>query len=488
MQDNAQEGKSKKELLNLIQIQEEELELLRAALELSEVGFTLSDHNGVVLRVNPSQIRITGHDPRKTVGRSMLDIQTENRNQSATMKVLETKAPAIIDQVLPSGKSYLVYGRPYFDTDGNLKYVICNLVDSTEHNYMRQELENAKHSNAELEKTVSALQEIVDMNNLIVYSSKSMHRLISLCDKVASFDSTILISGQSGVGKEVIADYIQRRSNRVGSKYIKINCAAIPENLLESELFGYEPGAFTNARSQGKKGILEIADGGTVLLDEVGELPLHLQTKMLRVIQEGEFYHVGGTVPLYTDVRILAATNSDLDEMINEGTFRKDLYYRLSVIQIKIPSLSERREDIPLLTRHFLTRFNAKYNLHKEMTNQATDYLMHRDYEGNVRDLQNVIERIILLAPRDIIGIQDIEMALNTDFSLNNDDLPGETEETFSTLKSLVANYEKELLQRYWFQYGSASKIAEVLRTNQPTISRKLHSYGIISNKNESDT
>lgn len=483
MQDKSQHEKSKNELLELVQSQEEELELLRAALELSEVGFTLSDHNGIVLRVNPSQIRITGHDPEQTVGRSMLDIQTENFNQSATMKVVETKEPTIIDQVLPSGKSYLVYGHPYFDPNGNLKYVVCNLVDNTEHNYMRQELENAKHNNVELEKTVSALQEIVDMKSPIVYSSKMMHRLISLCDKVASFDSTILILGQSGVGKEVISDYIQHKSNRSDKKYIKINCAAIPENLLESELFGYEPGAFTNARSQGKKGIFEIADGGTVLLDEIGEIPLHLQTKLLRVIQEGEFYHVGGTAPLFTDVRILAATNSNLDEMINAGTFRKDLYYRLSVIQIKIPSLSERREDIPLLTRHFLTRFNAKYNLHKELTNQAMDYIMHKDYEGNVRDLQNVIERILLLAPRDIIGVQDIEMALNTDFSLHTEDSNGGEQENVSTLKILVANYEKELLQRYWARYGSASKIAEALQTNQPTISRKLHSYGIIPNK-----
>lgn len=473
-------------LKQILSAQDNELELLRAALELSEVGFTISDARGVVLQINPSQVRITGHDPIKTLGRSMLDIEKENNNQSATMEVVKSRKPVAIEQILPSGKSYLVYGKPYFDENRELKYVVCNLVDTTEHNYVLQELEATKNEKIELEKTVVTLQGMVGAETPLVYTSPIMQRLINLCDKIASFDSTILLLGQSGVGKEVITDYIQKKSGRADKQFIKINCAAIPENLLESELFGYEPGAFTNASSRGKKGILEVANKGTVMLDEIGELPLHLQTKLLRVIQEGEFYHVGGTSPIYTDVRIIAATNSNLEEMIAKGAFRKDLYYRLSVLQITVPALSERVEDIPLLIHHFLNRFNAKYNVHKELTSQSMELLINRPYEGNVRELQNVVERLVLLSHRDIIGTQDIEIALNQDLTIYHGDENEMENQGEISLKTLVSNYERDILERYWNEYQSASAIAKALHSNQPTISRKLYEHGIL-NKNNKD-
>lgn len=473
-------SRKREELQSIIKKQKEDLELLEAAFNLSEIGFTLSDANGVVIKINPAQIRITGHDPKKTLGRSMRDIEAENFNQSATMQVVDTKKPVTIEQLLPSGKSYLVYGQPYFDENGALKYVICNLVDNTQHNYTRQELKAARSSNLQLEKTVYQLQQIVAMQNNLVYCSKKMQGLISICDKVAPFNSTILILGQSGVGKEVISDYIFQKSSRVDKPFIKINCAAIPETLLESELFGYDAGAFTNARSQGKKGIFEIADGGTVLLDEIGELPLYLQSKLLRVLQEGEFYHVGGTTPIMVDVRIIASTNGDLLTMSERGQFRKDLYYRLSVIQITVPSLEERREDIPFLIRHFLARFNVKYGLQKDFTFEAMEYLKSLPYPGNIRDLQNVIERVVLLSQNTAIGLLDVKLALDSDYSHYSGEIPALGNISGLSLGDLVSRYEKDLLEKYWNEYKSASKIAEVLNTSQPTISRKLHNYGLL--------
>ena len=469
------------ELEAVIAKQNEDLELLEAAFNLSEVGFTLSDANGVVIKINPSQIRITGHRPERTLGRSMVDIEAENFNQSATMQVVHTKKPVTLEQPLPSGKSYLVYGQPYFNKDGDLKYVVCNLVDNTQHNYTRQELEAARNSNLQLEKAVHRLQEIVDMRNALVYCSKKMQGLISVCDKVAPFNSTILILGQSGVGKEVIADYIYQKSSRAGKPFIKINCAAIPEPLLESELFGYDAGAFTNARASGKKGIFEIADGGTVLLDEIGELPLYLQSKLLRVLQEGEFYHVGGTKPISVDIRIVASTNCDLKSMAEQGGFRKDLYYRLSVIQITVPALNKRKEDIPLLIRHFLAKFNAKYNLQKDFTFETIEYLKNLPYPGNIRDLQNMIERIVLLSHHRTIGPQDVEFTLNPDYDHYAEEVPVLDKVPNISLKALVLRYERNLLEKYWEEYRSASKIAEILNTNQPTISRKLHAYGLLN-------
>lgn len=459
---------------------ETELELLRAAFDLSEVGFTLSDSRGVALKVNSSQSRITGHSPETTVGRSMEVIAAENFNQSATMQVVQTKKPVTIEQTLPSGKSYLVYGQPYFDKDGELKYVICNLVDNTEHNHIRQELDATKSNNIELTKTVHQLQEIIDMKKPVIFTSKAMKNLIALCDKVAYFDSTVLILGESGAGKEVISDYIIQKSSRSQKPFLKINCAAIPDNLLESELFGYEAGAFTNARAQGKRGIFEMANGGSILLDEIGELPLHLQSKLLRVLQEKEFFHVGGTKPINSDVRIIAATNRNLQDLIESGNFRKDLFYRLSVIQLTVPALSERREDIPLLTQHFLARFNAKYNLRKSFTSQAMEYIQSRDYEGNVRDLQNVIERVVLLSSNNTIGVREIEQMLNNELSFCYLNHSEENRQEPETLKSLVENYEKEILDRYWSVYHSETEMAEILQVSQSTISRKLKYYNIL--------
>jgi PAS domain S-box-containing protein len=469
-----------KEFEDIIERQNRDLELMEAAFNLSEVGFTLSDANGVVIKINPSQIRITGHNPERTLGRSMTDIEAENFNQSATMQVVNTKKPVTIEQTLPSGKSYLVYGYPYFGKDGDLKYVICNLVDNTRHNYIRQELEAARNSNMQLKKTVHRLQEIVAMRNSPVYCSKRMQSLIGICDKVAPFDSTILILGQSGVGKEVIADYIRQKSSRADKPFTKINCAAIPEQLLESELFGYDAGAFTGARINGKKGIFEIADGGTVFLDEIGEFPLYLQPKLLRVLQEGEFYHVGGTKPINVDVRIIAATNCDLNSMVEHGHFRKDLYYRLSVIQITVPSLDERKEDIPLLIRHFLAKFNAKYKLQKDFTFEAIEYLKKLPYPGNIRDLQNMTERIVLLSHNPTIGPEDVECALHPEYDHYGEDLPDPSVASGVSLKALVSRYEKGLLAKYWEEYGSVSRMAEALNTNQSTVSRKLHAYNLL--------
>ncbi|GHU63752.1 PAS domain-containing protein [Clostridia bacterium] len=464
-----------------IEKQSEELEILETAFDLAEIGFTISNADGIVIKINPAQIRITGHSPEMTLGRSMDVIETENNNQSATMQVVRTKEAVTIEQVLPSGKSYLVYGKPYFNNKGHLKYVFCNLVDTTELNYTLQELDASKTSNRHLEKTVEDLRRQLDMQNKIVYCSTKMQKLIDLCDKIAPFNSTVFISGESGSGKELIADYIVENSTRANKPFIKINCGAIPENLLELELFGYDAGAFTSAPSKGKKGILELADGGTILLDEMEEFPLRLQPKILRVLLQGEFYHVGGTEAISTNVRIIAASNRDLEEMIEKGTFRKDLYYRLSVIHLAVPSLKERPEDIPLLIRHFLRKSNEKYELDKDLTLGAMDYLETLSHEGNIRDLQNTIERIVLLSQNRILGIKDVMSTQDQDYTADETDETSLTKMgTGSSLKSLVAAYEKELLHHYWMKYKSASKIAELLDSNQPTISRKLHQYDIL--------
>jgi len=339
---------------------------------------------------------------------------------------------------------------------------------------------------ADMENIVERYKEgsippIIQHTGEIIGTSQGMKAALNMARIVASAeDTTVLITGETGTGKELLANFIHSNSVRAKGPFISINCGAIPRELAENELFGHEKGAFTGASDKIKSGRFEQAQHGTILLDEIGELPLHLQSKILRVLQEGEFYLVGGTQPVQVDVRIIAATNSSLEDMIAGGTFRKDLYYRLSVIQMNVPSLYERREDIPYLIRHFLSMFNEKYELKKELTFEAIEYLKELPFDGNVRDLQNTVERIVLLSNNNIIGLRDLSLALNP-HHFEQKSFAGEVAgEAGHSLKSLVSHYEKELLQTYWNEYKSASKIAVKLKTNQPSISRKLHAYEII--------
>lgn len=294
----------------------------------------------MLVKINQAQIRITGQEAAYNLGRNMRDIEIEDGSPSATVKVASEKVPVKLEQTLVNGNSYLVYSYPFFDQEGELKYIISNLLDTTEINKTKQELEN---NNRKLSEQLLELQNQIQAQGKIIYQSDIMRQTLKLCDKVAIFDSNILIQGESGVGKERIAEYIYEKSRRNTKEFIKLNCAAIPEALLESELFGYEAGAFTGASKEGKKGLLDFADKGALMLDEIGELSLSLQAKLLRFLQEGEFYWVSGRNPVTADVRSIAATNRDLKEMVDQKTFRADLYYRLNVIPIIIPPLREKR-------------------------------------------------------------------------------------------------------------------------------------------------
>lgn len=451
---------------------DEYIEMLEAAIEESEIGFLIADAEGKVIKVNQAQINITGQEPSYNVGRNMREVQIDDQSPSATIMVCETLKPVKIEQNLANGRSYLVYSNPYFDSEGKLKYVISNLIDSTEIHKTKQALEKIKKDNIRLSTQLQELQNQMNAQSKIIYQSQIMRRLLILCDRVAQFDSNILIRGESGVGKERIADYIVEKSNRSRKPFVKINCAAIPEQLLESELFGYEAGAFTGAFGKGKKGILEYAHEGTLLLDEISELAEPLQAKLLRFLQEGEFYRVGGTKPITTDVRIISASNKDIEALVNEGVFREDLYYRLNVIPIYVPLLRERKEDIPLLVAYFVKQFNEKYNLKKSFDIEAVNALKQLPFNGNVRELQNTIERILVLSENDIIFEKDV-----TNFIKGIENKLFE-EEALS-LKEIMHNYEKRILKQYFEKYKTQENVSKILKVSQSTLSRKCKLYKI---------
>jgi len=302
-----------------------------------------------------------------------------------------------------------------------------------------------------------------------VYQSEKMHEVSSLVVRIAKTDSTCIISGESGVGKEVILNMIHALSERKDFPLIKINCAAIPETLLESELFGYEKGAFTGAY-QRKSGKFELANKGTIFLDEIGDIPLILQSKLLRAIQEKEIERLGGTHPINVDVRIIAATNRNLEEEVRKGAFREDLYYRLNVVNIVVPPLRERKEDIPLLIDFFLKKYNMKHKKNvKGLAREARDVLVRYDYPGNVRELENIVERAIVLTRGDHITSEDLPNLAEQSMAASDGSIRGTVE---SIEKSMII---EALVNAEWVQ----TKAAATLGLSERMLRYKIKKYGI---------
>jgi len=315
-----------------------------------------------------------------------------------------------------------------------------------------------------------------------VYESRTMATVLDEALNVSKYDCNVLISGETGVGKDKIATIIQKNSVRKMQPFIKINCAAIAPNLLESEFFGYEKGSFTGASVSGKKGYFELADNGTILLDEIGELSAEMQAKLLRVVQDGEFYKVGGTYPVKTNVRVLSATNRNIEDMVEKKLFRRDLYYRLNVFPPKIPSLRERNEDVPVLIAHFIIKYSDKFNIKREIEEDAANYLKQYEWPGNIRELENVIQRLLINAKSEIIYLHDVMKELNSDIFSDTLGVPPETGiagDTKFSLNEMVGDYEKGILKLACEKYGSTRKTAKALGVSQTQLIRKKKIYGI---------
>ena len=308
----------------------------------------------------------------------------------------------------------LVVGNPIFSPLGSMERIVIASRDLTEVSHLQKELEKTRRQGESYRKQLELLLERATDSGYpdIVYASPATEAVMEEVQRVAPFSTTVLLVGESGVGKEVVANLIHASSDRRSHPMIKINCGAIPEALLESELFGYEKGAFTGASQQGKTGLFVKAHLGTLLLDEISELSLPLQVKLLRAIQDQEVYPLGSTVPVRFDVRIVAATNRNLLELVKSGKFRHDLFYRINVYPIDIPPLRERREDIAVLANTFLAQFNRSYGRNLRFSKPAIELLEVYEFPGNVRELQNVVQRVAIRADGDIIDMSSVERML----------------------------------------------------------------------------
>ena len=369
---------------------------LMGMIENSYDALTILDGEGRDLLLSPAFERVTGTKIADILGRKMGEVPGEKGTDSgASAKVIETGRPQTVIVNTRHGRQVLSTAVPVFDQNGRIVRIYCNLRDITELNQLKARFEQ---SQTLVNKYLVELHEVKQhhtMQSQFVAHSSRMKQILEVAHRIARVDATVLILGESGVGKELVARIVHEASPRSETgTFVKINCGAIPGDLLESELFGYDGGAFTGAGKDGKPGYFEIADNGTLLLDEIGNLPLKLQVKILSVLQDQEVTRLGGTRPKKVDVRIIAATNRDLEAMVATGAFREDLFYRLNVVPLFIPPLRERREDIPFLLVHYLDVYNKKYGLYVRMSKEVIDSLCAYRWPGNVRELANLVERL----------------------------------------------------------------------------------------------
>lgn len=451
---------------------------INAVIQASYDSIFVTDAGGKVLSVNDAYTRITGIPADEILGKTMYELVAEGYyDRSATIEVIRTGKPVTFTQRIKTGKTMLVTGNPIYDKNGTLVRVLTNGRDITELNQLRLEVDQAQQLNLHYQKELRKVKASADF----VVESKKLREIFDLVYQVSKVDSTILIEGESGVGKELIAQELHNTSLRQDKPFIKINCGAIPETLLESELFGYEAGAFTGARKEGKIGIFELANGGTLFLDEIAELPVSLQVKLLRVLQDGQITRIGGAHPISVDVRIIAATNKSLQTMVRQNQFREDLYYRLNVVPIHVPPLRERKDEIPALVSHYTRMYNEKYGLNKRFDNELIGAFIRYDWPGNIRELKNLIERALVTSSESVI--KEIRFYDNEDSPLSY----SRDHSVATDLKTAMEELERDLLTQCLRQYGSTRKAARILGISQTSVVRKASRYGIPLKKEQAE-
>lgn len=453
---------------------------LDAIIESSYDGVMITDYKGRGIRINNALSRLTGLDATHFEGKFIKDLFETGvfEYESITIKALrEARTVTSIQKVSTTGKEVFVTGNPIFDADGKVVRVVTNVRDLTELNRLNKELKESKLLASRYQTELSQLILERFSKDKVIAKSPGMVEIFNLAVRAAQTDATVLILGESGVGKEVLAGVIHNASFRASTgSLVQINCGAIPENLLESELFGYEPGAFTGASREGKPGMFEIADRGTLLLDEIGDLPINLQVKLLRVLQEQEIYRIGGTKPIKLDVRIIAATNRNIWEQVQEGVFREDLYYRLNVLPIEVPPLRDRKEDILPLALYFIQLYNEKYGVEKRLDSEALPVLESYGWPGNVRELQNVLERLLVITDGEIIEAVQVQKQLA---KFGNRFHSPITVNELVPLQEAKELLEKKLISMAFENYPSVRKAAEALGLDHSNILRKAAKYGL---------
>ncbi|MEB3103664.1 sigma-54 interaction domain-containing protein [Ferviditalea candida] len=453
---------------------------LDSILRVSKDNIVITDGQGRVLKASPNCKSIYGKDVSELIGKSVFDLEREQVfSPSVTTRVLKEKRDIQLMQKTPTGRTVMATGYPIFNQEREIIRVISFSHDLTELESIKEDYENLRARMKLYETEIEELRDKeIKIENFVI-RSKPMIRVWKLVKNVAKSDATVVLLGESGVGKTMIAHFIHHESERRGGPLIEVNCGAIPESLFESEMFGYESGSFTGANKQGKPGLIELADQGTLFLDELGELPLSVQAKLLKVLQEKQVARIGGVRPRTINFRLVVSTNRDLEEMVKKGLFRKDLYYRLMVVPIAVPSLKERKEDILLLIQYFLKHYNEKYHKNICFDSMTVDELVEYDWPGNVRELENLVERLVITAEnRCILPSQlpfDIQFRHLKDMKFDDEGwgIPGQT------MKDQVGEVERKWLRQAAKNCKSTYEMAKYLGISQTSVVRKLKKWKI---------
>lgn len=434
-------------------------------------GIYITDEKGTTIYVNDTFIDLSGLRKEDLIGKNVYKLNTTNvLPNSCCAKVIETGKPVDTINNYYEGQRCLVSGSPIYDANGQLKRTIAVIRDVSELDFLMKRVSEAEN------KVKSIGSDYVDDSDGHESDSQNvvMNHIYEQAKKIADVDTTILILGETGVGKDHLAEYIHEASDKANQgKLIKINCGAIPEHLLESELYGYEDGAFTGAKKGGKKGLFEEAAGGTLYLDEIGDMPYMLQVKLLNVLNDQYFYKIGGTQKVKFTGRIIAATNSDLERLVEDRKFRKDLFYRLNVVSFDVPPLRNRREDILQIARQYIAYYNEYFGRQCYLSKDSVDLMIVYNWPGNIRELKNIIERTILMTDKDLIDTTDLLSCMKDEESIEH------VETVESTLKERLANYEKFIIQEVLVKSNTLGEAAKRLGIDISTLVRKKKRLGI---------
>ncbi|MCT4509588.1 MAG: sigma 54-interacting transcriptional regulator [Tepidibacter sp.] len=426
------------------------------------------DNNYNIVYINKACERHYGISQEDMINFSFYDFSDEYWSTSVLPYVYRTKKAVQQKQETVLGAKLLTIAVPIFDENNEVKYVVMSVRDDT--------LDETTQTHKLLEDVIPTNMKNVEKR--VIFNSEKMKKLIGLVNEITNLDCPILITGESGVGKTLIGKYIHENSERKEKPFVHINCAAISNTLFESELYGYEKGSFTGARSNGKKGLATQAHGGTLFLDEISEIPYEMQAKLLQFIQEKKFYPVGSLKPVEVDVRIITATNRNLEQMVEMGTFRQDLYYRLNVFEIDIPSIRDRKEDILLICDYFLNIYCHKYNKTHRLSKEVKEIFMNYSWKGNVREISHIIERLVVVTKEVVIKPINLpkhlyELTVNSKHNNGIDELIKEGQ----TLKEILENYEGEIIKKIYNECKSTRKLGEKLGISQTKASKLYRKY-----------
>ena len=474
------------------------LQRLMAILESSFDGIFITDQQATPLWCNRSYEVISGLTARDVLGIPMVDLVKRGViSKSATIMALDQGQAVTLEQTFTTGKRAVVTSTPIYDKKDEICMVVTNVRDVSELIALQETLDTQRALSARYEREIDLIREQLLQTPQLVAEDPATLNLLRIVGRAAQLDTVVLIQGETGAGKERIASYIHQRSPRARKNFIRVNCGAIPENLAESELFGYERGAFTGANREGKAGLFEVADQGTIFLDEVGELSLAIQTKLLRVLQEREITRVGGSKPIKVDVRVIAATHRDLQKCVQEGTFREDLFYRLSVFPVYVPPLRERKLDIPKLAQHVIDELNHNYENKKSISAGAEAVLLQYAWPGNVRELRNVMERAFIMSDGEEIQAEDLAImdngnlhtpkTISPTYGVNPSPIHQPEQDAFAPelpeeegLQARVERFEAALIGLALEEEGSVRGAARRLKMDPATLLRRKKKYEAI--------